>query len=202
VYIRGVRIALATSNAGKRAELQELLGDVAELVAVGVRVDETGTTFEENARLKAEAALRETGLPGLGDDSGLEVAALDGRPGVLSARFAGEGASDAANIAKLLDELRGERTRRRGARFRCVLALAWPGEPLRTFEGVCRGRILEAPRGTGGFGYDPVFELLESRRTFAELSGEEKNRVSHRGRAVALLRAWLVARLAKSVGGG
>jgi len=191
-----VRIALLTTNAGKRAELQALLGDLAEIEAVDVAVEENGETMDDNARIKAEAALRATGLPGLGDDSGLEVDALDGRPGVRSARYAGEGAGDADNIARLLDELRRVRVRRRGARFRCVLALAWPGEPLRTFDGVCRGRILEAPRGAGGFGYDPVFEVPDLKRTFAELQPDEKNARSHRGKAVALLRAWLANRRA------
>ena len=191
-----MRIALLTTNAGKRAELQALLGDLAEIEAVDVAVEENGETMDDNARIKAEAALRATGLPGLGDDSGLEVDALDGRPGVRSARYAGEGAGDADNIARLLDELRRMRVRRRGARFRCVLALAWPGEPLRTFDGVCRGRILEAPRGAGGFGYDPVFEVPDLKRTFAELQPDEKNARSHRGKAVALLRAWLANRRA------
>jgi XTP/dITP diphosphohydrolase len=188
------RIALSTRNPGKLRELREMLEDLADIQAAGVDVDESGETLEDNARIKAEAALVLTGLPGLGDDSGLEVDALDGRPGVRSARYAGEAASDAENIAKLVGELRHVRARRRGARFRCVLALSWPGEPLRTFEGVCRGRILEAPRGSGGFGYDPVFEVPELKRTFAELGEKEKNRLSHRGKAVALLRAWLAKR--------
>jgi len=190
------RIVLATRNAGKVRELQALLGDLVEIESLEADVDETGATLDENARIKAEAARLRSGEPGLGDDSGLEVAALDGRPGVRSARYAGESATDADNIARLLHDLRGVSGRRRGARFRCVLALCWPGEPLRTFEGVCRGRILEAPRGAGGFGYDPVFEVPELGKSFAELAQKEKNRISHRGKAVALLRAWLANRLA------
>jgi XTP/dITP diphosphohydrolase len=174
-----------------------MVGDAVDLVPLDRDVEETGTTFEENARIKAEAALAHTGLPGLGDDSGLEVFALDGRPGVYSARYAGEKANDLDNIALLLSELRGVPERRRGARFRCVLALAWPGEPVRTFEGVCRGRILEAMRGERGFGYDPVFFVPSLGRSMAELPLDEKNRLSHRGRAVALLRAWLEERLRK-----
>ena len=189
------RLALATRNAGKARELQALLGDRVEIEAVETDVAETGETMEQNARIKAEAALLRTGRPGLGDDSGLEVAALHGRPGVRSARYAGEQASDADNVARLLQELRGVSGRRRGARFCCVLALCWPGEPVRTFQGVCRGWILETPRGTGGFGYDPVFLVPELGKSFAELSPEEKNRLSHRGRAAALLSAWLAKRL-------
>lgn len=188
-------IALATRNAGKLREIERLVGEVVTLRPLDVHVDEVGATLEENAILKAEAALAQSALPGLGDDSGLEVSALDGRPGVRSARYSGENATDAQNIALLLEELRGVRERRRGARFRCVLALAWPGEPVRTFEGVCRGRILEAPRGTSGFGYDPVFLVPERGLTFAELPADDKNRISHRGRAVALLRSWLEERL-------
>ncbi|QIA27989.1 XTP/dITP diphosphatase [Thermaerobacter sp. PB12/4term] len=198
------RLVLATHNPGKVRELEELLEaaglpiQVLTLDQVGpVHLpEETGSTFLENARLKAEAVARQAGLPALADDSGLCVDALGGRPGVHSARFAGPGASDAANNARLLAELAGVPAARRTARFRCVVVLALPGGRWTWAEGEAPGRILEAPRGQGGFGYDPLFYSDELGMTFAEAGTGAKNRVSHRSRALRALlpalRAWLV----------
>jgi XTP/dITP diphosphohydrolase len=194
-----VRVVLATSNPGKQREFQALLAPLGYQVllqsGLGVApAEETGETFEANALLKARHAARCTGLPALADDSGLEVDALGGRPGVRSARYAGEGAGDAANNALLLAELAGVPPARRTARYRCVLAFVHsvddPG-PL-CVEGTWEGRIGEGPRGEGGFGYDPLFIPAGCDCTSAELPPAEKNRLSHRGQA---LRA-LVARLA------
>lgn len=159
-------------------------------------VPETGTTFEANARLKARAGARTSGLPTLADDSGLEVEALDGGPGVRTRRYAGDDATDVENNAKLLRALAGLPPERRGARYVCVLALAVPSpdEPprrtrrvrVRTVRGTCRGRIATEPRGANGFGYDPIFEPASEPpggRTFGLWSTEQKHRVSHRGRA-------------------
>ena len=190
---------IATRSPHKLAELRELLAvDRAELVTLddlGVEgdVDETGSTFESNARLKARFGARATGLPTLADDSGLEVEALGGGPGVRTRRYAGEHATDDDNNAKLLTELAGLPTERRGARYVCVLALALPdaagprgGLPVRVVRGTCRGRIATQPRGSGGFGYDPVFEPQSEApggRTLGLWTQEEKNRISHRGAA-------------------
>ena len=156
-------------------------------------VDETGSTFEANARLKVRFAARATGLPSLADDSGLEVDALGGGPGVRTRRYAGPGANDADNNAKLLAALDGLPAERRGARYVCVLALALPGDagprgglPITVVRGTCRGRIATAPRGTGGFGYDPIFEPRSEPpggRTLGEWSAAEKNAISHRAAA-------------------
>ena len=195
-----MKLVLASSNQGKLAELRELLGDAdVELHAqseFGVEdADETGPTFVENALLKARYAARITGLPALGDDSGICVDALDGAPGLYSARYAGTHGNAAANIAKLLDALRGVPTEGRTARFVCVLALlrhADDPQPL-IAEGVWEGRILDAPRGSGGFGYDPVFFDPVRGMGAAELEAALKNRISHRGRALAQLRESLLA---------
>jgi XTP/dITP diphosphohydrolase len=187
---------IASSNAGKRNELRSLLARaglaleprlLSELSPAPVIVED-GATLEENADRKAIAVARAARGHALGDDSGLCVDALGGRPGVRSARWAGEGASDGDRIAKLLRELDGVPDAGRGASFVCCLSLAGPdGEVLLRVEGRCRGTILHAPRGTRGFGYDPVFLHPESGRTFAELDEAEKNRVSHRGVALARL---------------
>jgi XTP/dITP diphosphohydrolase len=192
-------LVLATTNEGKLQELRALLADLpvevigmAQVVGTSFSISETGQTFEENAVLKARAVCQATGLTAIGDDSGLEVAALGGRPGVRSRRFAHERATDAENNAALLRELTEIETRE--ARFRCVLALATPfASDVRTVEGVCEGSILRAPRGSGGFGYDPLFVLDGADgRALAELSEAEKNAVSHRGRAVQALRPLLL----------
>lgn len=194
------KILLATTNQGKVAELAALLADYAVPV-IGLAdlpqplpdVEETGVTFAENALLKADYYHAQTGYLTLADDSGLEVAALNGQPGVYSARYAGVGASDAEKIAKLLHALREVPVEARQARFVCVLALVGAGV-RETFTGVCEGVIAAAPSGTGGFGYDPVFIEPLSGRSFAELTRAEKAAVSHRGRALAQFRAWLLAR--------
>lgn len=193
-------LVLATRNPGKVREMAALLADLGVTVRSlsdvpgAPEVEEDGRTFAENAVKKAETIARFTGLPALADDLGLEVDALGGAPGVFSARYAGEGASDAANNAKLLAALAGVPAERRTARYRCVLALAVPGMPTVTVEGVCEGRIAEQPRGTGGFGYDPLFYLPGRGKTMAELRPEEKNAISHRGQALRRLKALLIER--------
>jgi XTP/dITP diphosphohydrolase len=190
------RVVLATGNAGKARELQALLtGSGMEIVlqsGLGVRAaEETGLSFIENALLKARNAAAQTGLPAIADDSGLEVDALKGEPGIHSARYAGPQASDADNLQKLLQELHGVPAAKRSARFRCVLVYIRHGRdpaPL-VCEGVWEGRILDAPRGTNGFGYDPVFLVPDRNCSSAELPSDEKNRLSHRGQALAKLAA-------------
>ncbi len=188
-------LVLATNNPGKVVELRRLLAGlpfdiVSARDALGraFHVEETSDTFRGNATLKARAACEATGLLSVADDSGIEVDALGGRPGVRSARYAGEGASDAENNKRLLEELSGVSEPRRGARFRCAIALARPQGEVRVVEADCAGSILFAPRGTRGFGYDPLFWVHELGASFGELSAEEKDRVSHRGRALAKLR--------------
>lgn len=183
-------LVLATRNSGKVKELREMLGGLpVRLFSLAdwpqiPAIPETGSTFRENALLKAHAVARETGLTALADDSGLEVDYLGGAPGVFSARFAGEPADDLRNNQKLLDLLRGVPSDKRTARFRCVLAVVTPAKREYVTEGECRGVILEAPRGSGGFGYDPLFLVPEYGQTMAELPLEVKNRISHRGRAL------------------
>lgn len=190
------RILVATGNAGKLAELAEALtpGGVEVVGPEALRdatpVEETGSTFEANARLKAESYSRRTDLPVLADDSGLEVDALDGRPGVLSARYGSPTLSDPARCRAILKALVDVPDERRTARFRCVLALAESGRTVALFEGVVEGRIARALTGKNGFGYDPIFFHPETGRTFGELSREEKQAVSHRGRALAELVKW------------
>jgi XTP/dITP diphosphohydrolase len=188
------RLVFATTNPGKLREVAEILAvDGVEVVGVGDvapgwQVVEDGATFAANARIKARDLAGRTGLPALGDDSGLEVDALGGRPGVRSARYAGEHATDAENVARLLAELRDVPDDARTAAFRCALALAWPEGTLIEAEGRCAGRIACVPRGSGGFGYDPVFVDPASGLTFGELPAETKNACSHRRRALDALR--------------
>lgn len=183
------RLLVATGNPGKVLELAELLRGVpytlVSLRDLGLptEIEEPADTFEGNAVIKAEAYARMSGLLTMADDSGLEVDALDGAPGVHSRRFAGDDATDEDRTALVLLRLADTPWERRTARYRCVLALSSPGEPTVTCEGACSGIIEYGPRGDGGFGYDPVFFLPEYGRTVAELSLEEKNRVSHRARA-------------------
>ncbi|MCB9898973.1 MAG: RdgB/HAM1 family non-canonical purine NTP pyrophosphatase [Planctomycetes bacterium] len=200
------RLLVATTNAGKVAELTEMLGPLGvELCGLDafpdvVAAEEAGATFAENAEQKARHYARATGLPTLADDSGLEVDALDGAPGVRSARFAGDEAGDAANNALLLERLAGVTDRR--ARFRCVVSLVEGDGPALSAGGTCEGRILEEPRGDGGFGYDPLFVPdAGDGRTFAELSRADKRGLSHRGRALAALLALLKARARTSARG-
>ena len=194
-------IVVATSNEGKLNELRRLLGNlpVQLLSATSVlgepfQVNEDGFTFESNAVKKAKAACAATGLYALADDSGLEVEALGGRPGVRSARFAHERATDAENNAALLRELEQVDEGARSARFRCVLSLVdpWHESDVHVAEGSCEGSIARAPRGSRGFGYDPLFLVSgQGGKAMAELSEAEKNQVSHRGRAVQALRSVL-----------
>lgn len=187
------QLVLASHNAGKLKELQALLGDAVQVRSVGefsdVEPEETGLSFVENAILKARHAARVSGLPALADDSGLAVDALGGAPGIYSARYAG-GGGDAANNAKLLEALRDVPDAERGARFVCALALVRHAEdPLPILcEGLWHGRILHAPRGAQGFGYDPLFWVPECDCASAELAPAEKNQLSHRARAMAQLR--------------
>ena len=201
-------IVLATRNAGKVKEFQQLLKDfpveIKNLNDFGPipEVEEDGATFDDNAYKKAAFTARVLGLPAIADDSGLVVETLGGAPGVMSARYAGENATDQENIKKLLAAMVGKNDRR--AAFECVISIAVPSGPALTYEGRCEGEIATAPKGSSGFGYDPVFYFPELGRTFAELSSEEKNRVSHRGKALSQVAeefkkilAWLEARLAE-----
>lgn len=187
---RRPRLLLATHNSAKLRELRSLLcaGEwelvTLEQQGLKLKVPEVGRTLEENAAAKATTYARASGLVALADDSGLEVEALGGGPGFLSARYAGEGASDMDKISRLLSELAGIPWEKRKARFRCVIAVASPDGRLELCEGECQGVITFEPHGKGGFGYDPIFFLPELGKTMAELSLEEKNRISHRGRAV------------------
>lgn len=188
-----MRIVLATRNRGKLAELERILAGLdVELVPIdvlgGQAPEETGVTFEENALAKARAATIETGLPALADDSGLEVDALEGGPGILSARYAGPDADDATNRAKLLDALATVPAERRRARFVCAAALVSPDGREWSTKGVMEGRIISEPRGEGGFGYDPIFVSMGETRTNAELPPEVKDARSHRGAAFRALR--------------
>jgi XTP/dITP diphosphohydrolase len=188
-----VRLVLATRNEHKLREFRVLL-DPHELVPLPDDVElppETGETFEDNARVKAEAAASATGMHAVADDSGIEAAALEGRPGVRSARYAGDGASDEENLAKLLDEVPDDGDRR--AAYVCALAYAEPGAEPRVFTERCEGELAQEPRGDGGFGYDPAFVPAdgENGRTMAELSVAEKDAISHRGRAARAFLDWL-----------
>ncbi len=187
-----MRMMMATTNTGKVAELTRILGEVkVELIGLkrGAETEgiETGSTFAENALLKARFYHARTGLPTVADDSGLEVEALGGAPGLYSARY---GATDAERITRLLDELKNVPLEARTARFVCAAAFVWRGGE-QVFSDEVGGRIIDEPRGENGFGYDPVFYVEPAGKTFAEMSGEEKSRISHRGRAFARLGAWL-----------
>lgn len=192
-----IRLVLASGNQGKVRELREALtGRGLRLVSasdVGVTdfPPEDGIGYDDNALLKAGHVVTHTGLPALADDSGLEVDALDGAPGVHSARFGGDGLSDGERVAHLLARLRGVPEARRTARFVSVLVLATPQGEVFRFEGRCEGRILEGPRGGSGFGYDPVFWSDELQTTFGQADLGRKQAVSHRGRALEELLAWL-----------
>ena len=187
------KLVLASGNAGKLTEYRELLAETGlELVAYDTDVDEVGHTYEENARLKSEAALRASGLPSLGDDSGVEVDALDGFPGIRSARL---GPTQKERTAALLARLDGH-PRPWTARFVCTVALSVPGREVQFYEGECRGEIVPEWRGHAGFGYDPIFLVSGTGKTFGEMPPEEKRLYSHRARAVrALLASGALARL-------
>lgn len=180
-----MKLAIATGNLHKLEEFQELLGHGFALVAVNVDVEESGSTFTENALIKAKAGCLASGLPTLADDSGLAVDALGGRPGIHSARYAGP--TSLEKITSLLGELENVSDSERTAAFHCALALVTPEGKTLTVEGITPGVIAQTPAGVGGFGYDPIFYLPDLGKTYAELTSEEKNRLSHRGRAVELL---------------
>jgi len=191
------RLVIATGNAGKIGEYRELLANAGvELVAFDTEVDEAGETYSENARLKAEAALSKSGLPSLGDDSGLEVEALGGFPGLKSARL---GPTQKERTAELLRRLQGV-PRPWKARFVCVIALAVAGRDTRFFEGECRGEVVPEWRGEAGFGYDPIFLVPGTGKTFGEMPPEEKRRYSHRAAAArALLESGALSELSASI---
>ena len=184
-----MKFVLATHNPKKLREMSDILSQLGiEVVSpgeVGIHVDveETGTTFAENAMLKAKAICAAAGLPAIADDSGLCVDALNGGPGVYSARYGGEGLDDKGRYTLLLNSLRGQTTR--AAHFACAIACAFPNGDTLTAEGRCDGTIAFAPMGEGGFGYDPVFFVPELKKTFGQLTAEEKSAISHRGKALA-----------------
>ncbi|MBE7063761.1 MAG: XTP/dITP diphosphatase [Ruminococcaceae bacterium] len=194
----GTVIVAATGNAGKMKEFRRILPDyeILSMKEAGFSgdVEENGKTFEENALLKARTVMEATGHAAFADDSGLVVDALDGAPGIYSARYAGEGASDAQLIEKLLKEMQGIPATERGAAFVSVIAYVSPDGEEKTFRGECRGRIDFVPRGENGFGYDPVFLIPEKGKTFGELSADEKNEISHRARALALFKTYMEKR--------
>jgi len=187
-----LNLVIATGNPGKTAEIRDMLKgfpvNIKNLDDFGPipPVVEDGDTFDENAYKKASFISKILGYPALADDSGLVVDALDGAPGVYSARYAGENASDQQRFTKLLDEMKGHTNRR--AAFECVLSLAVPTGAALTYEGRCEGLIVEKPSGDGGFGYDPVFYYPPLKKTFGQLSREEKSRISHRGKALGELK--------------
>ncbi len=198
-----MQILIATGNAHKLRELSRVLpavlpsGEKIEYKSLAdfhlTLPEETGTTLEENARLKAVYAAKQSGLPALSDDTGLEVDCLGGAPGVHTARYAGDACDTQANNQKLLRALRGVPMNKRAARFVTVACLAWPDGKIQLFEGVCAGHIALDYHGTHGFGYDPIFVVDELGKCFAELTADEKNAVSHRGRAFRKVKAFLAS---------
>lgn len=190
-------IVIATANKGKAKDFEALFAPqgirvlTLQDVEKDIDVEEMGVTFEENAILKAETVSRLLGKAVIADDSGLEIDALDGRPGVYSARYAGADKSDEANIDKVLEELSGVPEAARTARFRCVLAVAGPERKTETFSGSCEGVILLERKGENGFGYDPIFYVPSKEKTMAELTPDEKNAISHRGAALRKMEAKL-----------
>jgi XTP/dITP diphosphohydrolase len=195
------KFVLATHNPGKLKEMGEILSqygvEVVSPKELGITVDveETGTTFAENAMLKAGAICAASGLPAIADDSGLCVDALNGGPGVYSARYGGEGLDDVGRYRLLLANMRGQTSRT--AHFACAIACAFPNGDQLTAEGQCEGTIAFAPMGEGGFGYDPVFFVPELKKTFGQLTGEEKSAISHRGKALAAFSEKLATYLSK-----
>lgn len=197
-----MKFILATHNPGKLREMADILSHLGvEVVSpadvgITVEVEETGATFAENAMLKAKAICAASGLPAIADDSGLCVDALNGGPGVYSARYGGEGLDDKGRYTLLLNSMRGQTTR--AAHFACAIACAFPGGKTLTAEGRCDGAIAFAPLGEGGFGYDPVFLVPEKGKTFGQLTAEEKSEISHRGRALRDFSARLETYLKKA----
>lgn len=184
-----MKVVLASKNPHKLAEMREILAaqgvEVVQESDVGIDVDveETGTSFEENSLLKARAVMEASGLPAIADDSGLTVDALNGAPGVYSARYGGEGLDDIGRYRLLLENMRGQLDRK--GQFVSVITLCMPNGDVISARGECPGTLAYAPQGEGGFGYDPIFFLPEKKKTFAQLTAEEKNAISHRGRALA-----------------
>jgi len=198
------RLLIATNNPGKQREYNELLADFVDLCTLrgqglSIVVREDGSSYAENARIKAEAYARASGMLTLADDSGLEVDALGGAPGLHSARYGGDGASDTGRYELLLQRLGGVPREERTARFRCAIVLVTRDGKRYNTEGICEGVIAFEPRGTHGFGYDPVFYLPEHGQTMAELPSEVKNRISHRGRALQQMMPVLMSTLGESL---
>lgn len=188
-----MKFVLASQNKHKALEIKKILGEGYEILTQSEagfegEVVEDGLTFRENAIKKAETVMMATGKPTIADDSGLCVDALGGAPGVYTARFAGESATDDENIKKLLSALSGVPEEERGAQFVCCIAFATPGEETRTFEGKCEGRVLFEKAGEGGFGYDPIFYTPVFKKSLAEVSADEKNSISHRSLALKLFK--------------
>ena len=190
-----MKIVAATGNKHKIEEIESITKrfgmNVITKAEAGVgdlEVEETGTTFEENSFIKAEAIMKATGLPAIADDSGLEADALDGAPGVYSARFSGEGATDESNNAKLLKLMENVPDDKRSARFVSVVTLCFPDGTVVAARGECPGTLIRSPQGDGGFGYDPLFVPVGYDKTYAEISAEEKNIISHRAKALGILR--------------
>ena len=196
-----MKVVLASKNAHKLQELQDILsaqgveGILESAAGVDVEVEETGTTFEENSLLKARAVMEASGLPAIADDSGLMVDALNGAPGVYSARYGGPGLDDAGRYRLLLENMRGVLDRK--CRFVSAITLCMPSGDIVTARGECPGTLAYAPQGENGFGYDPIFFVPEKKKTFAQLTAEEKNAISHRGRALQLFQEKLAAYLAE-----
>ncbi|MBY0099082.1 XTP/dITP diphosphatase [Mesobacillus maritimus] len=186
-------VIIATKNSGKAKEFERIFHEKGMIVKTLLDfpeiedVEETGTTFEENAKIKSETIANLLGKMVIADDSGLEVDALEGRPGVYSARYAGPQKNDEENIDKVLEELHGVPKNERTARFRCVLSVSQPGKKTVTFAGACEGLILTERKGTNGFGYDPIFFIEAKGKAMAELAPEEKNKISHRAMAIKKL---------------
>ena len=199
-----MQLVLATRNKDKIREIRNLLDDLPVTIMTFDNfldfpdIEETGTTFEENAILKARGIAEFTGFPALADDSGLEVDALNGAPGVYSSRYAGPGCTYDDNNRKLLSEMEGVEKDKRTARFRSVIAVAWDEKSVETVEGIAEGIITDKKYGGDGFGYDPVFYYPPAGKTFAEMTLEEKNKVSHRGRALVKAKELLVKELSKA----
>ena len=196
-----MKVVLASKNAHKLQELQDILSAqgveviLESAAGVDVEVKETGTTFEENSLLKARAVMEASGLPAIADDSGLMVDALNGAPGVYSARYGGPGLDDAGRYRLLLENMRGVLDRK--CRFVSAITLCMPSGDIVTARGECPGTLAYAPQGENGFGYDPIFFVPEKKKTFAQLTAEEKNAISHRGRALQLFQEKLAAYLAE-----
>ena len=195
-----MKVVLASKNAHKLQELQDILSAqgveviLESAAGVDVEVEGTGTTFEENSLLKARAVMEASGLPAIADDSGLMVDALNGAPGVYSARYGGPGLDDAGRYRLLLENMRGVLDRK--CRFVSAITLCMPSGDIVTARGECPGTLAYAPQGENGFGYDPIFFVPEKKKTFAQLTAEEKNAISHRGRALQLFQEKLAAYLA------